>query len=307
MFVPLVLPAMSYSAQIPSTVVEVIHDSSHIVALEQEGINTDFPLVPLRSMLEPKGIVIKYNSQNDSKRNTITFTLYIGSNNIGSTEVHLNRGRRSEERLFFLEYPPRIINGQTMVPSNFIQEVLDTVENRNEYFKKVAVVEDISNNSIEKHKGYTYYCPKVGPETGPTFDQAILYIVEHKLLKLITGLENTLHGFEEFGSRSTMVVGEDEQGRKKTIWLIRNKYTEQISMIASVYLDQIITKDVIYYKMRTKGITKKDIKKIHLAPYVQGKLLWYVKAEKNNLNYYIAFDCFSGEVYQEWCFARNQE
>jgi len=300
LFVPLALPTVCYSTEIPTTVVEVFHDRTHVIALEPEVTNTDVSLVPLRSMLEPHGIIIKYNSPNDSIRDTTTFTLYIGSNSIGSTRVALNRGSRTTGRILFLECPPRIVNGQTMVPSNFIQEILDAVENREQYLKKIAASDYLSKNPIENQKGYTYYCPAIGPESGPTFDQAIIYVTEHKLVQSVTGAENSPHRFEEFGPRSTMVVGKDELGREKAIWITQNKYTKELSVIASVYLDQIITRDVIYDKMQTMGIAEKDIKKIHLAPDTPGKILWYVAAEKNNISYYTAFDCLSGEVCLKW-------
>ena len=294
----LALPAGSYSAQIPTTVVEVFHDMERIMALEPEVANTEVSLVPLRSMLEPHGIIVKYNSSNESRRDTTTFTLSIGSNNIGSKRVSLNRGSRTSGRLFFLEYPPRIINGQTMVPSNFIQEVLDAVQNREQHLEKIAASDYPSDeNSMANKRGYKYYCLMLGPETGPNFDQAVLYVTEHKLLHSVTGTEETPNGFEEFGSKSTMVMGKDKQGLEKAVWLNQNGYTEEISTIAWIYLDEIISKEVIYNKMQIRGITEKDIKRIHLAPYSPGKVLWFVEAEKNNIIYYIAFDCLNGEVY----------
>lgn len=298
------LPAICYSAEIPATVVEVFHDRARIIALEPEATNTEGSLVPLRSMLEPHGIIIKYNSPNESRRDTTNFTLNIGSNNIGSKRVSLNIGSRTSGRVFFLECPPRIINGQTMVPSNFIQEVLDTVENREQHLRKIAASDYPSKYSIENQKGYKYYCLIIGSTAGPTFDQAVVYVTEHQLLHTVTGTEETPHRFEESGPRSTMVMGKDEQDREKAVWLQQNRYTKEISVIARAYLDQIIPKDVISAKMQTKGFMEREISKIHLAPHTPGKLLWYVQANKNNTDYYLSFDCFSGEVCEEWSIKR---
>ncbi len=192
-----------------------------------------------------------------------------------------------------------------MVPSKFIQEVLDTVHNREQYLAKIAASDYPSDeNSMANKKGYKYYCLIIGPETGPTFEQAAIYAMEHKLLHKVTATEETSHHFVAYGSRSTMVVGEDEQGREKAVWLNQNKYTEEISLIAWGYLDEIIPPNVIHDKMQAKGFTEGEIWKIHLAPGTPGKLLWYVQAHKNSTYYYLSFDCFSGEVCEERSFKR---
>ena len=292
----LALPAGSYAAEIPTTVVEVFHNSHDIIALETEVTNTEVSLVPLRSTLEPHGIIVKYNSPNESRRDTTTFTLRIGSNNIGSKQVDLNNGGRTNWRLFFLEYPPRIIDGQTMVPSNFIQEVLDTIQNREQHLEKIAASDYPSKNSGEDHKGYKYYCLKLGSGTVPSYDQAVKYVTEHKLLYTVTRTEHI--------AGSTMVVGKDEQDHEKAVWLTQNKYTEELSVIVWVYWNEIIPQEVIYDEMQTRGIAEKEIRKIYLAPYMPGKLLWYVEANKDNTDYYVHFDGLSGEIYREWSIKR---
>lgn len=308
----LALPPISNSAEVPSTVVEVLYQSTKIIAVDTGETDNKQSLVPLRSTLEPKGIIINFNPPKEMQNNNdATFTLSIGSDNIGSKEVSLNRGRRSDNRLLFLEYPPKIINGQTMVPINFVQEVLDSVQNRDQYLKKIAVAEAMAENRSKDPKkeqiGYTYYCRSIGPKIGPSYDQARLYIFDHKILDSITRIKDTPNGFCEFGSKSTMVEGKDVSKREKAVWLTQNKYTDEISMIALVYLDQGATKSEICHRLRANGIKEKDIKKVYLAPYSLESICWYVEAKLNNLTYYTNFDFVTGKVLQEVNIPDNQK
>ena len=80
-------PAGSYAAEIPKTVVEVFHNQDNTTVLESETADTEVSLEPLRHVLKSHGIIIRYNSPYESRRDTTIFTL-----DIGSKKVDLNRG-----------------------------------------------------------------------------------------------------------------------------------------------------------------------------------------------------------------------
>lgn len=264
-------------------------------------------LVPLRMIAESLGATVKWTKsipQVKVQKGDSVIGLNIGSDK-GFTGVRLSQ-------VFFLEQPPVIVNGRTMVSLRFLAEALGAEVNWDEKSRCVHISagDDMITNIMGtpgeekpgKDKYYKLYDVLIGPDGGPRAEEAKTYVLKEGLLKTIINVQITPIRFDETGSANTMVVGNDESGREKAVWLVRNKYTGDISVTGSVLMDEVTPKDTIYSKLEEKGINCESVKKIYIAPYEKNQIYWFAMAEQDHKKYFYCFDYRTGEIVIEYNF-----
>jgi len=275
-----------------STVV-IVHDDTHFyLDREEPDHTTEIPLLPLRDSVEPMGVMAKWNIKPIEKNiNGTTFFI-----TIGSKKVYVNPGRR-DCQVFFLEQAPVLMNGRTMVPYGFVREVAKATISPELNLKTLANMEGIqtaqNNNSEKIEAAYKYYDLLIGDPCGPSFENAKSYVLEKGLVDSIKMLRYTPI------INDTMIVGSDENGREKYVWLGQNMYTGAIYITGTAYTDQGIKQEVIFKKLQSKGIQEKSITTIAIFPYRSGKICWFIEADNGNKILTYFYDFYTGELIEE--------
>lgn len=255
-------------------------------------------LVPLRSIAESLGASVHWGSSQVTVRK-------------GDAEIRLIMDSDkclTGRQIFFLEQPPVIVNGRTMVSLRFVREALGVNVAFDEKNGRVYISagDGMLSNRMdtqgdEKQGGdnyYKLYGLVIGEaDIGPVPEEAKAYVLREGQLKAVKDVQITPISFgTPYNPYNTMVVGNDEAGREKAVWLVLNTYTGYISVTGSIYMDDLAPEESIYSKLEEKGINRTSIKKIHIAPYQKNKIYWFVTAEQNNKSYHYFFDCRTGEI-----------
>jgi len=280
-----------------TVVVEVFYWDKSQLHREHPVMTNGLAMVPLRTLLESIGVIVQFNpTEYAGKSHAITFSLVIGSK-----QVTLNRGRRLDSKVLVLEQAPFISNGRTVVPYKFVWEVAGATLNPEEDRKHIAsiantLIEDKSK-LVEIKEGYKHYEIMIGDPVGPAFDQAEKYVLDHQLLSKVK-----LAGSTPPNGAYTMLLGMDDKGREKLVWLSLESYTKEISVSGSAYIDEGVGQDEICKKLQSQGIENSDIKTLAIVPYDQQKVCWFVEANKNNRKHFAYYDFYTGQVQQEWSF-----
>jgi uncharacterized protein YpmB len=260
-------------------------------------------LVPLRIIAESLGATVKWTKsipQIKVKKGKTVIGLNLGS----------DKGFTGDRQLFVMEQPPVLVNGRAMVSLRFMAEALGANVDWDENTRCVYISagNDLSTYQMvtAKAKGlqekpgednyYKLYDIVIGPDGGPAAEEAKAYVLKEGLLKTVTDVQKTFIRFTEFGPANTMVVGNDEAGREKAVWLVCNTYTRYISVTGSVFMDEVTPKETIYSKLEEKGISRVSIKKIYLAPYEKDKIYWFAMAEQGQKYYNYCFDYRTGDM-----------
>jgi uncharacterized protein YpmB len=260
-------------------------------------------LVPLRAIAESLGVRVKW------ARGVPQIKVRKGDTEIG-LNLGSDKGFTGDRQLFVMEQPPVLVNGRAMVSLRFMAEALGANVDWDENTRCVYISagNDLSTYQMvtAKAKGlqekpgedtyYKLYDVVVGPDGGPAAEEAKEYVLKEGLLKTITDVQKTFTRFTVFGDANTMVIGNDESGREKAVWLVCNKYTRYISVTGSVFMDEVIPKETIYSKLEEKGISRVSVKKIYLAPYEKDKIFWFTMAEQGQKYYNYCFDYRTGDL-----------
>ncbi len=264
-------------------------------------------LVPLRIIAESLGAAVKWTKsipQVKVKKGKTVIGLNIDS----------DEGFTGDRQIFFLEQPPVIVNGRTMVSLRFLAEALGANVNWDEKSRSVYISagDDIITNQMDTSKDgqvkpdedncYKLYDVIIGPDGGPRAEEAKTYVLKERLLMTIQEVQYTPVRFDETGPANTMVVGNDESGRVKAVWLVSNTYTGDISVTGSVLMDEVTPIETIYSKLEEKGINRVSVKKIYIAPYEKNKIYWFAVAEQDHKRYFYCFDYRTGEIVIEYNF-----
>lgn len=229
--------------------------------------------VPLRGIFEALGAKVDWNE----KLKTITAT------RDGAVTIRLTvdsviafiNGRHTT-----MDQPPVLINNRTMVPVRFVSKAMRYRVDWDEGSRTVLISEIL-----------------IGPASGPSADEAKIYILKEGLLKKVTDVQITPIRFVEYGDKNAMVTGTDETGREKIFWLAKNKYTGKVSVTGTVFTGDGISRETLCSVLYNRGFRPENIKKTYIAPYEPQKICWYVNAKKDNKMHYYCFDYYSGEVY----------
>jgi len=266
-------------------------------------------LVPLRIIAESLGATVEWTGLRPQ------VTVQKGDTVIG-LNIGSNEGFTNSRQIFFLEQPPVLVNGRTMVPLRFLAETLGAKVDWDEKSRIVSISDgdfmksdfpEVTENGQGKpgaDKYYKLYDLMVGPNYGPPVEEAKAYVLEQGLLKIVKDVQFTPTRFIEYGPTDTMVIGNDESGREKTVWLTKNTYTGDISLTGSVLMNDGVFKETIYSKLEEKGISRESVQKIYIAPYEKNQIYWFVFAEQENKRYYYCFDYKTGEMVIENIFGQ---
>ncbi|TEB10774.1 Protease inhibitor [Pelotomaculum propionicicum] len=258
-------------------------------------------LVPLRKIAESLGATVVWTGVRPQ------VTVQKGDTVIG-LNIGSNEGFTNNRQIFFLEQPPIIVNGRTMVPLRFLSETLGAKVDWDEKGRTVSISDgdfmksnlpEVTENGQGKpdaDKYYKLYDAVVGPDYSPSVEEAKAYVLEQGLLKIVKDVQFTPTRFIEYGPTDTMVIGNDESGREKAVWLTKNQYTGDISLTGSVLMNDGVSKETIYSKLEEKGIRRESVQKIYIAPYEKNQIDWFVFAEQENKRYYYCFDYKTGEM-----------
>lgn len=291
------------------------HSPAHAIVLvngkqlasDQEPILVkDIILVPLRNIAETLGATVTWNygpPQVRVKKGDKSINLNIDSET-GFTD-------RVTGKIFFLDQPPILVNGKTMVSLRFMSEALEAKVSWDEKSRTIHISDGnfmkldqpveppYWKNQSRKidDNYYKFYQMVIGPGGGPTSEEAKVYALEQGLLRTVKDVQRFIPTrFIDYGPTDTMVIGNDESGREKAIWLFQNQYTGKISLDGSIFLDYGISKETIYSKLENKGINRENVKKIYIAPYDKNQINWFVLAEQGIKKYYYCFDYITGDV-----------
>lgn len=261
-------------------------------------------MVPLRAVVEPLGATVTWTGtipQVRIQQGDTVFSLNIGS----------DRAFKERAGIFFLEEPPVLVKGHTMVSLRFLAEGLGAKVDWDETRKTVFISTGdfmgpeypppaVSKQEIPATDNYyRLYDLEVGSNSGPSAEEAKAYVLKQGLLKTVKDVQFTPIRFCEYGDTDTMVVGNDELGREKAVWLTKNRYGGTVSVTGSVVLAEAISREKVYDMLRAKGIKTENIKKMYLAPYEKDKIYWLVIAEQADKTYHSAFDCKTGTMVLE--------
>lgn len=262
---------------------------------DQEPIITNGRiLVPVRAIAESLGATVEWQDPKVIiKKGAAEIILTINS----------KMAQRENRKIFFMEQPPIIVNGRTMVSLRFVAEALGASVAWDDNTRAVTITSNgdftPSKQPIDEGAGdnyYKLYDPIIGPDTGPIPEEAKKYVLEHRLLKDIKNIQYVPTRFLEFGSYDTMISGTDEFGQEKLIWLTKDRYTGEISVTGSVFPNKGISQETVISTLEKKGVKKESIKKIYIAPYEKNQIYWFVIAEQGNKKYYYCLDFYTGDI-----------
>ena len=270
-----------------------VYVNNQILNFDQEPVLLNGRMmVPLRLISESLGGIIEWDNQRIKLIKDRTEYLL----HVNSTTVLFDR------KIFFLEQPVVVINGRTMVPLRFIAEVLGAKVEWDNHNRIVNIYLDTEYSSIPRRdedncdSNYIIYDILAGPSTGPSYNEAIEYVIANKILKTIDSIEYTPIRFTEFGDVYAMVTGLNIDDQEVYIWLVKNNYTEEINVVDIAIMSDGVSRDLIHDKLKKMGLGLDDIKKIYIAPYDKGHIYWYVIAEHDTKQYNYCFSYETGEL-----------
>ncbi|MDD3024878.1 MAG: stalk domain-containing protein, partial [Syntrophomonadaceae bacterium] len=260
-------------------------------------------LVPLRKIVESLGAEIKWTSDAPQliKIHTVTTNMNINTN---STTVFKNR------QIFFMEQPPVIFNGRTLVSLRFIAGALgaDVKWDAKNRIVTIQSTGDFSGSTWFEGGGpenpdddncynrcYTHLSLITGTTFGPASEEAGDYVLKQGLLNSITDIQTSFIRFSEMHNSYTMIVGHDESGREKAVWLSKSPL-HNISLEGSAFLEEGLSQESIYSILQEKGIKRESVKKMYIAPYEKDQIDWFVIARQNGKQYNYCFDFKTGNV-----------
>jgi uncharacterized protein YpmB len=262
---------------------------------DQEPIITNGRiLVPVRAIAESLGATVEWQDPKVIIKQGVTEIILT---------INSEMAQRENRKIFFMEQPPIIVNGRTMVSLRFVAEALGASVAWDDNTRAVAITSNgdftPSKQPIDEGAGdnyYKLYDPIIGPDTGPIPEEAKKYVLEHRLLKDIKNIQYVPTRFLEFGSYDTMISGTDESGQEKLVWLTKDRYTGEISVTGSVFPNKGISQETVISTLEKKEIKKESIKKIYIAPYEKNQIYWFVIAEQGNKKYYYCLDFYTGDI-----------
>ncbi|HBV98375.1 MAG: copper amine oxidase [Peptococcaceae bacterium BICA1-7] len=285
----------------------VLVNGKQLATVQEPILVKDIILVPLRDIAETLGATVTWNY------GPPLVTVKKGDKSIGlNIDSETGFTDRATGKIFFLDQPPILVNGKTMVSLRFMSEALEAKVSWDEKSRTIHISDGKNfmkldqpeeppywkdQSSKQDDSYYKFYQMVVGPGGGPTSEEAKVYALEQGLLKTVKDVQRFIPTrFSEFGPTDTMVTGNDESGREKALWLVQNHYNGKISLDGSVFLDDGISKEIVYSKLENKGISRENVKKIYIAPYNNNQINWFVLAEQGNKKYYYCFDYITGDV-----------
>ena len=280
--------------------VKVIVNGNQIFFDQDPVIVHDRIMVPIRTIFESLGGTVEWEPPGHIilNKGEIILSLYNNQKVVS----------RQDRRFFFLEQPPIIVNGRTMVSIRFISETIKSSVKWDENNRTVTILSDgnfIGGHEQPEEHGkddyyYKLYIPSVGPASGPSPEEAKLYVLRQGLLNDVEEIIHTPIRFREFGGYDTMVSGSDVLGQEKNIWLTKNQYTEEISVTGSALTKESLSQETVETIIEKKGINKANIKEIYASPCSKDQVAWYVIAEQGNKKYYYCLDFYTGDVVEEY-------
>lgn len=300
----LLFPSISLAAedekQYSPANVKVIVNGKQIFFDQDPVIIHDRIMVPIRTIVESLGGTVEWEDPGHIIINKGEIHLYL---NINSTVVS-----QQDRRFFYLEQPPIIVNGRTLVSIRFISEAIKSSVKWDENNRTVTILSDeniIGHEQPEDNGNsdnyYKLYEPIVGPASGPDPEEAKLYVLRQGLLNNVENIVCTPIRFLEYGGYDTMVSGSDELSQEKYIWLTKNRYTGEISVTGTALAKEGLTQETVVSIIEKKGIDKVNIKKIYAAPYYsKDQIAWFVIAEQENKKYYYCLDFYTGDVIENF-------
>ena len=234
-------------------------------------------LVPLRRICETLGITVTWTEA------SLQISLSKGDTSIG-LNLDSDKGFTSGREAFFLDHPPILVYGRTMVPLRFIAEALGVKIDWDAKNRVISISGNVSSGFFQNGSSssgndyYKLYETTVGPSKGPSSDEAKDYVLKNGLLKAIKDVQPSPYRFyDEEGSTATMVTGDDDSGKEKAVWLTKTSYAavdgsgslDVISVNGSVYLKDGLSQDDIYTLLLKEGIARESVENIYLAPLEQ--------------------------------------
>ena len=274
------------------------------LTFEQEPVLVkDRILVPLRKIAESLGASVEWD------QGIQQVTVQKGNKVIG-LNIDSDVGFKKTGIIFILEQPPILVNGRTMVSLRFLAEGLGAKvswdeKNRTVYISEGDFMEldqPVEPDNEQKQSGntddnyYKFYNEVAGGQGICPPEEAKTYVLKQVLLKTIKDVQLTPIRFDEVGPTDTMVVGNDELGRGKAVWLTKSPYGGKVSLTGSVLMDDGVSKETVYSKLEEKGINRENVQNIYIAPYTKNQIDWFVIAERENKKYYYCLDFYTGDV-----------
>lgn len=242
-------------------------------------------MVPIRDLGDNLGIPVGWN---DNTRTVLIDDcgFQIIELKAGSKEIVMSNGR-----IIGSGVPMMLVDDSTMVPLTLITQLLAA---------KVSWISSLNTAEITyRNDGNN---SRQGIMIGNTIcpvEQAKAFVLEKGLLKTVSEASLTPLRFTEFGPTDTMVVGTDDKGEQKAVWVTMDA-SGSISEPYSILLKNV-SKDKLNQALEAKNIKEGDIQKVYLAPYdaANGLLCWYVIVPLGGKTLYLCFDALTGELVLE--------
>jgi len=247
-------------------------------------------LVPLRPIAEALDATVEWQPPD---------TVYIHK---GETRIVLKIDSTTvlkNQETVFLEQPPIIVRGRTVVSLRFLEDALGahadwdadlgliTIESDGVFTSPRQPIGDYLLAGVSLKKQY----PNPGPTSGPVLNEAGKYVLEQGFLNKVEEIQYTPSYLYEHKNYDTLVIGSDGAGGpKRAVWLTKDEDTSRISVLATVFLDEGISRDTLFSILKDKAI-ENPIKKVYLTP-VKDRVCWLAIAE--NRYYYVDFH--TGEI-----------
>ncbi|TEB14269.1 hypothetical protein Psfp_03020 [Pelotomaculum sp. FP] len=280
--------------------VKVFINKKQILFDEEPIIINNAILLPLREIAESLDATVKWNQSLNQvfiEKDDEKLILSLESNRV-----------LYDRKLFVMEQAPIVINGHTMVSLRFITTALGTNLTWDEKNRTVNIVDNgnfaelqpaIGDSEVNADKYYKWYDVTVGPNSGPSSEEAKNYILKQGILNEVKDVQYTYIRFNEFGDSVTMVSGIDEDKQEKIIWLNKDRYTGDISIYGTALKNLGLSQETVISILQEKSINEASIKKLYIAPYYKDEIVWFVIAEQEDKQYYYCLDFFTGSVVVE--------
>ncbi|ACV63892.1 copper amine oxidase domain protein [Desulfofarcimen acetoxidans DSM 771] len=289
------------------TDVRVLINGKQLTFDQEPLLVKDRILVPLRKITESLGAIVKWD------QGIQMVTVQKGNIVIG-LNIDSDVGFKEPDIIFTLEQPPILVNGRTMVSLRFLAEGLGTQVSWDEKSRTVYISEGdfmkldqpVETDNEQNQSGntdnnnyYKFYHEVAGEQGICPPEEAKTYVLKQNLLKTIKDVQFTPTRFVEYGPTDTMVVGNDDSGREKAVWLTKSPYGGRISLTGYVLTDDGVSKEMVYSKLAEKGINHENVQKIYIAPYSINHIDWFVIAEQDGKKYCYCFDYKTGDIFIE--------
>jgi len=247
-------------------------------------------LVPLRAIAEALNATVEWQAPD-------MVYIHKGESRI-ILKINSTTAVKNQETIF-LEQPPIIANERTRVSLRFLEDALGahadwdadlgliTIESDGVFTSPRQPIGDDLLAGVSLKKQY----PNPGPTSGPVLNEAGKYVLEQGFLNKVEEIQYTPSYLYEHKNYDTLVIGSDGAGGpKRAVWLTKDEDTSRISVLATVFLDEGISRDTLFSILKDKAI-ENPIKKVYLTP-VKDRVCWLAIAE--NRYYYVDFH--TGEI-----------